>query len=63
MRVDVVAAERFADLVQVVLVQLARVVELVAVDQVAEALDRAAHLRGHRLVARAPAGSRRARSG
>src|SRR5215210_4445685 len=36
--VDVVAAERVPDVVEVVLVQLLRVVKLVAVDQVAEAL-------------------------
>ena len=47
--VDVVAVERLADVVEVVLAELARVVELVAVDEVAEALDGAAHLRGHRL--------------
>ena len=39
--VDVVPAERVEHLVEVVLVQLLRVVELVAVDEVAQAVDRA----------------------
>ena len=62
--VDVVAAERRADLVEVVGRELVRVVELVAVDQVAEPLDGAVHLLGDRLgvVAVLAAGSRRART-
>ena len=43
-RVDPVAVERVADLVEVVVRELGRVVELVVVDQVAEAFDRRAHL-------------------
>src|SRR4051812_37819455 len=49
-RVDVVAVERLAHVVEQLLVELAGVVELVPVDQIAEALNRAADLRGHRLV-------------
>ena len=47
--VHVVPVECVADLVQVVLVQLLRVVKLVAVDQVAEPLDSSAHPHGRRL--------------
>ena len=47
--VDVVPAERFSDLVEVRLVELAGVVELVAVDQVAEAVDGAPHPLDRRL--------------
>jgi carbonic anhydrase/acetyltransferase-like protein (isoleucine patch superfamily) len=49
--VDVVFAERGEDFVAVLLVQLLWVVELVAVDEVAQAVDRAAHALG-RLLAR-----------
>src|SRR5579884_3370338 len=49
-RVDPVALEGRSDVVEVVAVQLARVMELVVVDQVAEPADRAVHLFGHRLV-------------
>src|SRR5438067_27124 len=42
--------ERGTHLVEVVAVELTRVVELVVVHQVAEAADRAMHLRGDRLV-------------
>ena len=45
-RVDAVPVERVAHLVEVVPVQLAGIVELVVVDQVAETLDRAAHALG-----------------
>ena len=48
--VDAVAVERLAHLLEVVAVELVRVVELVVVHQVAEAVDRAAHLLGRRLV-------------
>ncbi len=47
--VDVVLVERREYLVPVLLVQLLRVVELVAVDQVAEAVDRTAYALGSRL--------------
>src|SRR5215470_9759874 len=47
--VDVVAVESVANGVEVVRRQLLRVVELVPVDEVAEALDRAAHLLCRRL--------------
>ena len=48
-RVDPVPVERVAHLVEVVGVELAGIVELVVVDQVAETLDRAAHALGRRL--------------
>ena len=48
-RIDVVIAERVADLVEVLLVELAGVVELVAVDQVAEPVDRPPHALDGRL--------------
>ena len=48
--VDVVVAERRAHLVEVVVGELVRVVELVAVDQVAEARRRRGDLVGDRLV-------------
>ena len=41
--VDAVAAERLAHLIEVLLGELLRVVELVVVDQVAEPVDRAAY--------------------
>ena len=47
--VDVVLAERVAHLVEVLLVELLRVVELVVVDQVAEPVDGAMHSLGGRL--------------
>ena len=50
-RVDAVAVERLADLVEVLLAELLRVVELVVVHEVAEPLDGAAHLLRGRLVA------------
>src|SRR4029079_10656218 len=63
----VVAAQRLADRVRVFLVQLLRIVELVAVDQVAEAVDRAPHPLDRRLTrvlglgaARGEAGDHRA---
>ena len=49
-RVDAVPVERRAHLVEVVRRELGRVVELVVVDQVAEARDGAVHLLGGRLV-------------
>ena len=62
--VDVVVAERRLDVAEVLVRELLRVVELVAVDQVAEALDRAVHLLGDRfgVVGVRRAGSRRERS-
>ena len=48
--------------VDVLLVQLLRVVELVAVDQVAEPVDGAAHALGRRLARALAAGSRPGRS-
>ena len=49
-RRDPVPVERGAHVVQVVGIELAGVVELVVVHQVAEPVDRAVHLVGHRLV-------------
>ncbi len=46
--VDVVVAERRLDVADVLVRELLRVVELVAVDQLAEALDGAVHLLGDR---------------
>ena len=48
--VDVVSVQCVADLIQVVLRQLLRIVELVAVDQIAEALDGVANTVDRRLV-------------
>ena len=63
--VDVVAVERCSDILEVVVRKLVRVVELVAVDQVAEALHGARDLLGDRLgdVVVARADSRPARTG
>ena len=47
--VDVVSVQCIADLIEVLLRQLLRVVELVAVDQVAEPVDRAPDALRHRL--------------
>ena len=47
--VDAVAAERSAHVLEVLLGELLRVVELVVVDEVAEPVDRAPDAVGHRL--------------
>ena len=59
----VVRPERLADLVERSARQLLRVVELIAVDQVAEAVDRAADTLDRRLARHAPADSRPERTG
>ena len=59
----VVRAERRPDLVEIVRRQLSGIVELVAVDQVAESLDRAVHFLGDRLgVVAWPVDTRRGRT-
>ena len=60
--VDAVAAERLADVVEVLLGQLLRIVELVVVDEVAQPVDGARHPLDGRLARRTPAGSRRGRT-
>ena len=61
-RVDAVPVERVAHLVEVVAVQLAGIVELVVVDQVAETLDRATHALRPSSRPRGRAGTRPGRS-
>ena len=57
--VDPVAAERLPHLGEILRRELLRIVELVVVDQVAEAFDRRAHLRRRSTHPSAPACSRR----
>ena len=47
--VDGVVAERVADVVEVLGVELLRIVELVVVDEISQPVDRAAHALGGRL--------------